>query len=387
MAEKEKWSYQDYKDNEETLGWDAERNKAQAAVDNLGTFQYNTYTPSEAVNSYTEQLSNHNANKVADWTGGTYGATLNDLLNQINNREKFSYDLNGDALYQQYKDQYMTQGNIAMMDTMGQAAAATGGYGNSYAQTVGQQTYQGYLQQLNDRIPELYQMALNKYNMEGDQLLNQYNVTSDAYNKEYGEHRDSIADWENERSYLQTALNNERNWDYTLYSDRENQRFNEFNTAYTMLQDTLNRADSNYWDSRNFGYSQYSNDRNLSYTEYQDGIANQLARDQLKEQMRANEESEKIAWYNAETSRINANKTTSSGNTKKEEEDEDKVTPYKSKNTNLFQASIKTKHEYLVRGGKASGYNDYVYGILEQWYEEGKLDDGEAAYLMNLYGF
>ena len=75
---------------------------------------------------------------------------LNDTISKILNREKFSYDLNGDALYQQYKDQYVNQGQQAMMDTMGQAQAMTGGYGNSYAQTVGQQTYQGYLQQLND---------------------------------------------------------------------------------------------------------------------------------------------------------------------------------------------------------------------------------------------
>ena len=56
------------------------------------------------------------------------------------------------------------------MDTMGQAQAMTGGYGNSYAQTVGQQTYQGYLQGLNDQVPALYQLALDKYNSEGNQL-------------------------------------------------------------------------------------------------------------------------------------------------------------------------------------------------------------------------
>ena len=86
----------------------------------------------------------------------TYDQQLQDLYNQIVNRDKFSYDLNADALYQQYKDQYTTQGKLAMMDTMGQAQAMTGGYGNSYAQSVGQQAYQGYLQQLNDVIPELY---------------------------------------------------------------------------------------------------------------------------------------------------------------------------------------------------------------------------------------
>ena len=273
MAEKEKWSYKDFATSATTDKWDKERGTYDQAIKDLGDFKYNTYTPSDAVNNYQQQLANHESNKVADWTGGTYGATLNNLLNQINNREKFSYDLNGDALYQQYKDQYMTQGNMAMMDTMGQAAAATGGYGNSYAQTVGQQTYQGYLQQLNDKVPELYQLALSKYNMEGDQLLNQYNVTSDAYNREYGQHRDSVADWENTWNRLSTAYNNERNWDYGQFSDAEQRRLNEYELAYGKLQDSLNRADSNYWSSYGQDYTMYDADRNLSYGQYRDEIA------------------------------------------------------------------------------------------------------------------
>ena len=66
--------------------------------------------------------------------GGKWEAMAEDIYDRIVNREKFSYDLNSDMLYQQYKDQYTLQGKLAMMDTMGQAAAMTGGYGNSYAQ-------------------------------------------------------------------------------------------------------------------------------------------------------------------------------------------------------------------------------------------------------------
>lgn len=130
---------------------------------------------------------------------------LDETLDKILNREKFSYDLNGDALYQQYKDQAVLGGQMAMMDTMGQASALTGGYGNSYAQTVGQQTYQGYLQQLNDKVPELYQLALDQYNREGDELYTQYGMYADRdeqdygrwgdkVNLDYGMYRDQVAD-------------------------------------------------------------------------------------------------------------------------------------------------------------------------------------------------
>lgn len=130
-------------------------------------------------------------------------AQVDDVLNRIMNREDFSYDLNGDALYQMYKDQYMLQGQQAMMDTMGQAAAMTGGYGNSYAQGVGQQAYQGYLQQLNDRVPELYQLALDQYNREGENLYNQYGLYMDRENQDYGRYMDTVANqqWQQQFDY------------------------------------------------------------------------------------------------------------------------------------------------------------------------------------------
>ena len=124
----------------------------------------------------------------------TWQDQLRDTANKIINREKFSYDLNGDALYKQYKDRYTQQGKQAMMDTMGQAQAMTGGYGNSYAQTVGQQTYQGYMQGLNDQVPQLYQIALDKYTREGDQMMANANLMMQQDDIDYGRYRDQLAD-------------------------------------------------------------------------------------------------------------------------------------------------------------------------------------------------
>lgn len=64
------------------------------------------------------------------------------------------------------------------MDTMGQAAALTGGYGNSYAQSAGNQTYQQYLTALNDQVPSLYQQAFNVWQNEGDRLLQMYDLAA-----------------------------------------------------------------------------------------------------------------------------------------------------------------------------------------------------------------
>lgn len=178
------------------------------------------YNESEKVKRLAEDMALHEAKNPGEWSGGAYGKGMDEALQKLLNRDKFQYDINGDALYQQYKDRYIQQGKQAMMDTVGQAAALTGGYGNSYAQKAGQQAYQGYLQGLNDKVPELYQMALERYNQEGTDLLNKYGLMSDQYAKEYSRYRDSVGDWQNKRDYLATLYNNERSFDYTGYRDR-----------------------------------------------------------------------------------------------------------------------------------------------------------------------
>ena len=199
------------------------------------------------------------------------------IVDSILNRDKFSYDLNGDALYQQYKDKYIQQGKMAMQDTMGQAAAMTGGYGNSYAATAGNQAYQAYLQELNDVVPELHQMAYEKYLQEGQDLLNHYAILGEQENIDYGRYRDSISDYYTERDYLANSYDAERDYDY-----------------------------SKYIDGRDFAYGQYSDDKAYAYQNHQDQVA--------YEQWLA-EFNEGIRQYN-ETMAFNeeqANKPTSSG--------------------------------------------------------------------------
>lgn len=145
--------------------------------------------------------SQNNSSQITS-ANGTWKTQLDDTINKILNREKFSYDLNGDALYQQYKDKYIQQGKLAMDDAIGQASAMTGGYGNSYAQSVGQQAYQAQLDNLNDMVPEFYQMALDKYNMEGQDLYDQYAMLGEQEELAYDRYRDEMSDWLTERDYL-----------------------------------------------------------------------------------------------------------------------------------------------------------------------------------------
>lgn len=126
-----------------------------------------TDTPQKTTYSYTKNAGNQ-----------PYVDRLNSLYDQIVNRKPFQYDLNGDLLYRQMADRYTQMGQQAMRDTMGQAAALTGGYGNSYAQQVGNQAYQQYLTALNDNVPELWDRAYQVYQGEGDRLLQKYQLAA-----------------------------------------------------------------------------------------------------------------------------------------------------------------------------------------------------------------
>ena len=232
-----------------------------------GDWSYDDYQESEQVKKYQSALDNHNASQPGEYQS-KYMGLADEVLNNYMNREKFSYDLNGDALYQQYKDKYITQGKMAMQDTMAQAAAMTGGYGNSYAANVSNQAYQASLQQLNDVVPELYQMAYNQYQQEGQDMLNQYGLLTDRDSIDYGRYRDSVSDWQTERDYLANQYNNERTYDYTKYSDNRN-------FDYGVYSDNRNFAYNQYSEDRTLAQTQYNADRSLAYDDYRNDIADE----------------------------------------------------------------------------------------------------------------
>lgn len=192
------------------------------------------------------------AEKSTPSYAGTYDTQLEDIYDKIVNREKFKYDVNSDALYQQFAEQYRQQGKLAMEDTVGQAAAMTGGYGNSYAVTAGNQAFQGYLQKMNEMVPELHDAALARYNAEGEALMDEYALTGDLRDEEYSRYQDALdqhwRDVDRKQDQVDTAYDRGRdNW-YTAYQmgvDADNTRYEreqyEAETAYGKQQDAYER--------------------------------------------------------------------------------------------------------------------------------------------------
>ena len=253
-------------------------------------YQSGRYTESDAVRKAQQAYQQQAAGKPGEYQSQWQGR-MDEILSQIQDRKPFQYDMNADALYQQYKDMYIQQGKQAMMDAMGQAAAMTGGYGSSYGQQVGQQTYQGHLQQLNNMIPELYQLALSKYQMEGQDLYDRYGMYADRENQDYGRYRDSVNDYNTERDRLYDQYVNERNFDYGKYSDDRQFDYNKYvddrNYNYQVSRDKV--ADQQWQDSFDYQKSrdQVADDqwnKNFEYQQGRDQVADQQWQDSFNYQ-------------------------------------------------------------------------------------------------------
>lgn len=141
-------------------------------------------------------LANQGAERIrsgyGEYTGGTDGSKFYqnsmspgsfqdsqrylDALDAVTNFGAFEYDAETDPLYSQYRKQYTREGQRATADALGQAAAASGGLPSSYAQTAAGQAANYYAAQMTDKIPELYQIAYNKYLND----FNQANTKLDA---------------------------------------------------------------------------------------------------------------------------------------------------------------------------------------------------------------
>ena len=161
------------------------------------------YTPSSDVEAEQALLDSLAQLRPGDYESD-FTAQLDALYQEISSRPGFSYDPGSDAAYQSYALQYARQGRAAMADTLGQTAHLTGGYGSSYAQSAAQQSYQRYLQQLSDVLPQLQSAAYSRYRDEGDALLDRYKLLQGQDEEAYGRWQDLVSAWQKEVSQAQS---------------------------------------------------------------------------------------------------------------------------------------------------------------------------------------
>lgn len=171
-----------------------------------------------------------------------YQQKIDALLDQVAGRGSFNYDPDSDPLYQAYKNQYVQGGRLAMQDTMGQAAALTGGYGSSYASTAGNQAYQQYLGGLNDKLLNLQNNALARYEAEGNRLQNLLGNYQAQESSDYGRYRDQVGDYYD----TMNALRQGQSVEYGRYQDALSQYNQDYDRALNQYNTDYDRALNQY---------------------------------------------------------------------------------------------------------------------------------------------
>ena len=210
-----------------------EVNKAQTNRDKAQS-KYTDHTNKEMISSSTMDAINQTFKKPsavveADaWlsdqlqviqSGKTsYSDQVRDMMDKIMNREKFSYDVDNDQLFQQALASAMNSGKQAMQDTIGQASALTGGYGSTYATSAGNQAYNAFIEDAYDNLPQYYQMALDAYTREGDEMYRQFGMVSELDDKEFNR---NVAAYDATYQHRNTLYNEA----YTQYRDSKSDAF------------------------------------------------------------------------------------------------------------------------------------------------------------------
>lgn len=159
-------------------------------------------------------------------------------LAEILNRDGFNYDLMNDPLYQQYAEMYLREGDRAMRETMAEAAASAGGM-NTWAMTAANQANQYYNSQLNDLVPELYNLAYDKYLNEIELEVQDLGLLQDMDATQYNRYRDTMADWRDDRNFA-----------YGVYQDAIQQGNWETEFNRNVLTDNRDYLNNNIWNNR-----------------------------------------------------------------------------------------------------------------------------------------
>lgn len=226
-----------------TGGTSATTPKAPTDVAKMNTAQRLSYYETAKPNydtTYSDALKAHLQGGVPknDISNLPYTEQIAALTEEIANRQPFNYDYSSDPLYRQYAQQYQRNANLAMQDTMANAAALTGGYGSSSAHAVGNQAYNNQMAGLNDALKDLANAAYERYLNEGNEKRTNLDMYRGLQNEAYNRNRDDLNDWYNQAD-LYRGLDSDA---YNRSRDEQSDYFNWLNYYYGKNQDELAMA-------------------------------------------------------------------------------------------------------------------------------------------------
>lgn len=139
-----------------------------------------------------------------------------------------------------------------MEDTAAQTAAMTGGYGSTYGATAAQQSYDRYLEGLNDVVPQLEQTAYGRYRDELGDLFDEMTALQQEESRLFGQYATERGFSQADRDFAYNAMvaamgqnNYENEFDRGIFESDRDFDFNEGTTKWQMTQEERQNAIDN----------------------------------------------------------------------------------------------------------------------------------------------
>ena len=252
----------EYRDNRDTYG--------QSMIDKMNAGPQFSESVTQAFD-YLQGQQEYFKNGKTSWDDKIFGQ-----IDKIENREKFSYDVDNDQLFQQALASAMKSGQTAMQDTIGQASSLTGGYANTFATSAGNQAYNAFIEDAYNNLPEYYQMALQTYQAEGEEMYNLLGLYTQMGEQEWNRNVDAY-------NTVFDFANSQRNFEYGMYQDDITNTYNAMNMYDSFYQqensqnmalwkheidnawNIIGQQSSDYWSQKNYDQTETWNQKNLDF--------------------------------------------------------------------------------------------------------------------------
>lgn len=160
-------------------------NVSQLKTDENGRV-YAHVNKSDLDNAYNQYRQNNpTIQDVFNDYKNTYTSRVERALKSIENQKDFEYDVEDDPQYKAYKAAAQRNASKAYEDTLAKNAAMTGGFASSNAIMAASQARDAHLDALDDRIPELYRAAYERYNADRQREFDRLDSVLSAADRQY----------------------------------------------------------------------------------------------------------------------------------------------------------------------------------------------------------
>lgn len=317
------------------------------------------YEKSENVISAENALKEWESNKPSEYES-KYSEEIESILNSILNREKFSYNMNADPLYNQYKEQYSTNAKKVMMDTVANTSALTGGYANSYAVTAGNQAYNDYLDDLNEIAIALYDRAYSQYMDNGESMLDKITVLRDLDGNDYQKYRDELSSYYSNGEYLLEKLTSMTDAEYKKFLQEIESFESDRDYDYKKYIDALEQQ--NFYDELSLAEKKFAEEMAFKKSEAERDQKNKDREYSLAASKRSSSSSSTSSSSKKNSSEIQVKKVTTIPKT------------YKQFVYYTGYTGILTEDEFLFNKSAKEEYGNYENYVEEMFYKYGDVD-------------